>query len=195
MKTSKREADKLPKATAKDWEYRNAWSKYVLHYGDDLPEGYDWHTLLAYAFAMAEGGSAGRDCFSSDTTIGVQLRLTRTTVAKYRHLALDLGWFTVSLKPDGTPRRQRRGDHLDIHIPVNASDVRHLPQGSNASDGNPDGAVNASGVRHYQGVPYGTPKDQADCKHLSRGPFRDDRCWDCGAEGLPPLMTSTTGDS
>ena len=93
--------------------YKKRWEKHIRDARPELPEGYKKYTLLAYCFTMATYGDEGRGCFAADETIRADIDLSnRKTVAGYRHLALELGWFVSNGKRHG------RAKELDISIPV-----------------------------------------------------------------------------
>jgi hypothetical protein len=112
--------------TPDNFAYHRRWRKYVLGYNGDLGDGHSKDRLLAYCFAMADKGTEGFGCYASDTTIGHEIRRDRDTVARYRHLALELGWF----KAVG---RVNRVEILDIQIP-DAADVRQPEPSPVAAD-------------------------------------------------------------
>jgi hypothetical protein len=60
---------------------------------------------------MAIEGTNGQGCYAGDATIAEQLEWNRDTVAKYKKLAIDLGWFVVNGKRHGRARE------IDIAIP------------------------------------------------------------------------------
>lgn len=100
------------KTTKEEFAAYMRWQKYILSTYPDLPKGCKRPTLIAYALAMAIHGTNGLDCFASDSRMKEALGLTnRGTVAKYRKLALNLGWFVRNGK------RRGRAESLDVSIP------------------------------------------------------------------------------
>jgi hypothetical protein len=115
------------KTTREDFDAYMRWQKYILSTHPKLPKddkgkGYVRTTLIAYCLAMAIHGTNGRECFASDKTIGKAIGIAnREVVSRYRHLALDLGWFVRSGK------RQGRAEKLNVSIP---SETREDPPGA-----------------------------------------------------------------
>lgn len=103
--------EKTSKEAFKDFR---AWHRAFLAADMKLPRGcgYSKFTLYAYCSAMAEKGTNGKGCYASDSVIARELGMShRDYAAKYRRLAVELGW----LKPTGSKRG--RVTELDIAVP------------------------------------------------------------------------------
>lgn len=98
-----------------DFAAYKRWEKYILGTHPELPKGIRRPNLIAYCLAMAIKGFNGLDCYASDETIGKEIGIAnRSVVAKYRKLAIELGWFAWNGK------RKGRAKVLDIAIPADA---------------------------------------------------------------------------
>jgi hypothetical protein len=162
---------KAPKITQAAFAYHRRWNKYILGYCGDLGDGHSKDRLLAYCFAMADKGTEGCGCYASDATIGREIRRDRDTVGRYRHLAIELGWFKVV-------GSRNRVEILDIQIPV-AADVRQPTPPPIAADVR---QPNPASCRRRSALPRDLPTadpDQGLCEHFFSDPFEPDRCEKC----------------
>jgi len=120
-----------------DYKNYTDWQKYILETFPSLPEaeihtsnksgkvyslgGYNRVTLIAYCLTQASHGHNGLGCFASDATIAKELGIAnRSVIAKYRKLAISLGWFV----PNG--QKRNRVEALDISVPSEPSRTQDL---------------------------------------------------------------------
>lgn len=91
-------------------EYRR-WMRFIKEDHPKLPADISRATLLVIAWAIADNGNNGQECYSSDEVIARAVECNRKTVAKYRPYLLEYGWFV------DTGRRNKRARIWDISIP------------------------------------------------------------------------------
>jgi hypothetical protein len=96
------------------------WQRHILKSQPKIPRECHRPTLIAFCLTLAIHGSHGLDCYASDSLIAREIGVGRKYLAKYRRVAIELGWFT----PNGIKRN--RVEHVDISIPVLQVDVREL---------------------------------------------------------------------
>lgn len=98
-----------------DIQRRWRWEKEFLDADIKLPDGYQKVILWAVCSAIAPKGRNGIGLFVSDGFIARQLQLGhRETVSKYRHLAIELGWLTL------TGKNHNRVKEVSISFPDEA---------------------------------------------------------------------------
>lgn len=102
--------------------YHHRWERALLADTSPLPTGFSKVYLYAYCSAMAAKGRDGKGCFAGDSTIGRELQIyNRRTISKYRHLAIELGWFVR------TGKSVNRVEKLDISIPSECKPAPVVP--------------------------------------------------------------------
>ncbi len=146
--------DTANKTSKEAFAFYRRWTKAFLDADLKLPKSAKKATLWAYCSAMAAKGTNGLGCFASDAVIAKELQIYhRETVAKYRKLALDLGWFVWN------GERRGRAKVLDISIPDGPRDdeYRHVPTVAE-SDGKTDEVVS----RPKRPKPVPRPWDDPD---------------------------------
>ena len=105
--------------TSKD-NYYFDWQRHILKSNAKIPKECHRPTLIAFCLVLAIHGRLGMDCFASDVLIAKEIGISRRHLAKYRRVAVELGWF----HPNGIKRN--RVEHLDISIPTLMADVPEL---------------------------------------------------------------------
>jgi hypothetical protein len=87
------------------------WQKHIKNSHPNLPDRHTRDKLLLYCWAMADEGTNGIGCYAGNAYIAEMLEWNRDTVAKYKTLAIELGWFVL------TGKRKGRAPILDVNIP------------------------------------------------------------------------------
>jgi hypothetical protein len=104
------------------WKQYGDWKRHIRTHNPRIPKDCRRPTLIAFCLFLAEHGSAGLNCYAGDVTLAKELGIHRKYLAKYRRLAVELGWF----EPNGI--KGNRVEHLDISIPTLQVDVIELPE-------------------------------------------------------------------
>lgn len=110
----------MSNTSKESFAYYRHWMTEFLRADIKLPKDCSKHMLWSYCAAMAEGGTNGLGCYKSDPVVAREIGIShKDTVAKYRHLAIELGWFVRTGKHKG------RTEVLDISIPGIQPDAYH----------------------------------------------------------------------
>jgi hypothetical protein len=100
------------KTSKQAFGFYRQWEKEFLRAEMKFARGTTKAMLWAYCSAMAVKGTNGIECFASDALIAKELGIYhRETVAKYRHLAIELGWLVR------TGHKHGRTEGLSIAVP------------------------------------------------------------------------------
>lgn len=110
-----------------DFHNYTEWQRYILRSHPVIPKDCRRATLIAFCFALAFHGSAGMDCYASDSLLGKELGINRKYLKKYRRLVVELGWFTPG-------RKVNRVESLNIAIPLVQRDVPKLAEDSQPTE-------------------------------------------------------------
>lgn len=143
------------------------WVKFIRDDHPKLPKGIKRATLIAYCLTQASYGTNGIECYASDAVIAKDLEIYhRDDVTRYRHCAVDLGWFT--------PTGERKGRTAVLNISI--------PGGSNL--------LESQQISKTPKAPEVPVPDDDSCPHTNtEDAFGKTWCNDCGENwtvGSPP---------
>jgi hypothetical protein len=154
------------KVTSADFKNFTDWQRYILRTQPVIPKDCRRTALIGFCLALAIHGTQGLDCYASDSLLGREIGMARRHLAKYRRLAIELGWF----RPNG--RKVNRVESLDIAIPPVAIDV-------------PETAEEPAGFKVGSRRPV-----RPVCADLDGDPWAEDSADDSAPWDVPEVVTS-----
>jgi hypothetical protein len=104
------------KVSKESFGYYRRWMKFIRDAEPKMPERHDVDTLKLYCLTKSLEGTNGLACYAGDDVLAKQLHWNRDTVAKYKKLAVELGWFIWE------GERKGRAKKLNVAIPDDAGD-------------------------------------------------------------------------